>query len=334
MADVASAQTAAIRVSPFVLTWARLLDLSLPEVACASSIPLAKLETAEALTYEETLQLWTAYETLSGDPVWGIHAGARFTLDQMGVVGPALAHATHLDAAIDVLVRIMSLFVRNAAIRRVDTEGGAGIEYRMPTLRSRQGADTIFAAAMSLTRHCTGVELRAHALEHQMPRLAESEYARVFGVTPRWNRPATQLLFARADLALPFRGASPVLSELLVEQAPRLLSADGRPPSFDQDFSRAFWSAQEAGGGTLEAVAQELSVTPRTLQRQLASKNKTFAALRAELLHQRASQLLLDDALTIEVIAARLGYSSRAAFERAFTRWSGRTPNAARKRRE
>lgn len=334
MPDVtAAAPTAAIRVSPFVLTWARLLGLSLPEVACASSIPLAKLETAESLTYEETLQLWTAYETLSGDPVWGIHAGARFTLDQMGVVGPALAHATHLDAAIDVLVRIMSLFVRNAAIRRVDTAAGAGIEYRMPTLRSRQGADTIFAATMSLTRHCTGVELRAQALEHQMPRLAESEYARFFGVTPRWNRPATQLLFARGDLALPFRGASPVLSELLVEQAPRLLAAEGAPPSFDQDFGRAFWSAHEAGGATLEAVAEELRVTPRTLQRQLAAKNQSFAGLRAELLLQRASQLLLDDALTIDVIATRLGYGSRAAFERAFTRWSGRTPNAARKRR-
>lgn len=329
-----SASSTAIRVSPFVLTWARLLGLSLPEVACASSIPLARLETVEALTYEETLQLWAAYETLSGDPVWGIHAGARFTLDQMGVVGPALAHATHLDAAVDVLVRIMSLFVRKASIRRVDTEGGAGIEYRMPTLRSRHGADTIFAATMSLARHCTGVELRAHALEHQMPRLAQGEYERIFGVTPRWNRPGTQLLFSRSDLALPFRGASPALSELLVEQAPRLLlSPESRSISFEQDFGYAFWSAHDAGGATLESVAAALGVTPRTFQRKLAALSTTFAALRAELLHRRATQLLLDDALSIDVIASRLGYSSRAAFERAFTRWSGHTPHAARKSR-
>jgi AraC-like DNA-binding protein len=322
---------AAIRVSAFVLTWPRLLGLSLREVAHASALPFAKLDAGDELTYEETLQLWHGIEELTGDPVWSIRAGSRFSLDQMGVVGPALAHASHLDAALDALVLVMKQFVRNASIRRVDTAEAAGFEYRMPTLRSRHGADTIFAATIALTRHATGVHLVPYAIEHQMPRQSESAYRDYFGVVPHWDRPATQLLFARADLALPFRGASPALANLLVEHAPRLLSPASRPASFEHEFQRAFWSAHESGGASLETVANELGLSGRTLQRKLDSMQTSFGAMRARLLQQRADQLLLEDSLSVEDIAQRLGFSSRGALERAYLRWTGKRPGAARR---
>ncbi|AKF08956.1 AraC family transcriptional regulator [Sandaracinus amylolyticus] len=325
----ASIDGGAIRVSSFVLTWPRLLGLSLEEVARASDIPLAQLESGAELSYEETLALWRALEALTDDPVVGLHAGARFTLDQMGVVGPALAHCTHLDAAIDALVRIMKIFVRNAHIARVDTDDGAGIEYRMPTLRTRQGADTIFAATTALVRHCTATHVVPIALEHQMPRCGEAEYERFFGVRPRWDRPTSYLLFARADLALPFRGAAPELAALLSEHAPRLLTKS-ESVSFDQELERAFWAAHARGEASLETTAAALGVGARTLQRRLTSMGSSFAQRRSEILHRRAVQLLRDEQIPIDVIAERLGYSSRTAFERAFTRWCGKTPHAVR----
>lgn len=325
--------TTAIRVSPFVLTWPRLLGLPLAEVARASGIPLAKLEAAEEFSYEETLSLWDALQALTGDPAVGVHAGARFTLDQMGVVGPSLASATHLDAALDALVRIMNVFVKNAAIHRVDSDAGAGIAYRMPTLRSPHGADTIFAATMALVRHCTGVGLTALALDHQMPRRAESAYRQHFGVTPRWGQPETALWFARADLSLPFRGASPELAALLAEHTPRLMTRPRPSLSFEQQLEQAFWGADPDGAASIETTAEQMGVSPRTLQRKLGAMKTTFAAQRAAILHRRATQLLLEDTTPIETIARRLGYSSRAAFERAFWRWSGKTPHAVRSER-
>lgn len=311
-----------------VLTWPRLLGLSVEEVAHAADLPLARLEADVALGYEETLRLWAGIDRLTEDPIWGVRAGARFTLDQMGVVGPALAHASHLDAAIDVLVRVMNLFVQNANIRRVEIEHAAGIEYRAPTLRSRHGIDTIFAAATALVRHCTGVRIVPHAIEHQMPRAEEDGYRTFFGVVPRWNQPASQLLFARADLRKPFLGASPGLSNLLLEHAPKLL-VNEPTSTFDQEFERAFWVAHEgATGATLETVAAEMGLSGRTLQRKLASMDTSFGALRSGVLARRAELLLHDRTLHVEAIAQRLGFSSRGAFERAFLRWTGRRPRA------
>lgn len=324
-----------IRVSPFVLTWPRILGVSLPEMARASGVTLAKLEASDGLTYEETMQVWQGLENLMNDPVVGLHAGARFTIDQMGVVGPALAHATHLDAALDVLVRIMGIFVKNAGICRRDSEEGAAIEYRAPTLRSRHGIDTIFAATVALVRHCTeksrkGEALVPLAVRHQMPKKSEAEYVRFFGVAPTWDEPASQLWFKRSDLALPFFGASPVLAELLAEHVPRLMSSEGQSSTFEQDFERAFWTAHQAGEATLETTAEALGVSARTLQRRLTTMSSTFADQRGAILHRRATTLLMEETLPIETIAQRLGYSSRAAFERAFLRWTGKTPHAVR----
>ncbi len=310
-----------------VLTWPRLLGLSLSEVAHAAGMPLSKLEADPVLTYEETLQLWAGLDRLTQDPIWGVRAGSRFTLDQMGVVGPALAHASHLDAAIDVLVRVMNLFVQNASIRRIDTEQAGGIEYRAPTLRSRHGVDTIFAAATALVRHCTGVRVVPFAIEHQLPRADEAGYAAFFGVVPRWNQPASQLLFSRADLSRPFLGAAPGLSNLLLEHAPKLLLGEATS-TFERDFERAFWAVHEGEGASLEAIAAEMGLSGRTLQRKLTAMETTFGALRSKVLARRAEQLLQDRALTIEAVAHRVGFSSRGAFERAFLRWTGKRPRA------
>ena len=326
----AGADPGAIRVSPFVLTWPRLLGIALPELAHAAALPLSKLEGHDDLSYDETIRLWDALETITGDPAVGLHAGARFSLDQMGVVGPALAHSTHLDAALDVLVRIMNVFVRNAGIRRLDADDGAGIAYRAPTLRSPHGIDTMFAATIALVRHCTGAQLVPLRVCHQLPRRAEHAYQRFYGVVPRWSADESQLWFRKGDLALPFRGASPQLAALLSEHAPRLLARESWSSSFDQDFEGAFFRAHHGGEATLESVAEALGVSARTLQRRLAATETTFAQKRASILHHRALQLLSDDSLSIEQIAERLGYSSRTAFERAFFRWSGQTPHGVR----
>lgn len=322
-----------IRVSPFVLTWPRLLGVELAELARAAAIPLSRLEGNQDLSYAETLRLWDAIESITGDPVFGLHAGMRFTIDQMGVIGPALAHSTHLDAALDVLVQMMNVFVRNAGIRRLDAADGAGIEYTAPTLRSPHGIDTIFAATMALVRHCTGTELVALRLLHQLPKRSPREYTRWFGCAVEWDAPTSQLWFRRQDLALPFRGAAPELAALLAEHAPRLLAPKSWSSSFDQDFERAFWQAHHIGEATLETTASALGVSPRTLQRRLASMGTTFADKRGAVLHHRATQLLREESLSIDVIAERLGYSSRTAFDRAFQRWCGQTPHGFRGQR-
>jgi len=140
----------------------------------------------------------------------------------------------------------------------------------------------------------------------------------------------SRVLFRREDLSLPFRGASPELAQLLGERALELLQADEVSVTFERELARAFWRAHQDGEATLETTSEAMGMSPRTLQRRLTAQETTFADERAKLLGRRASELLLDESLTIDAIAERLGYASRSAFERAFVRWSGKTPHQVR----
>jgi AraC-like DNA-binding protein len=84
---------------------------------------------------------------------------------------------------------------------------------------------------------------------------------------------------------------------------------------------------------TLESVAQALSLTPRTLQRQLAELETCF---RDELTHTRvrlAEVMLLDGDDKIEAIAHQLGFNSAAAFSAMFKKVAGEYPSDFRARR-
>lgn len=82
------------------------------------------------------------------------------------------------------------------------------------------------------------------------------------------------------------------------------------------------------------AVAKELGVSPRTLQRRITDDGTSFRQLllgsRQELVHQYLSE----SSMEINEAAYLLGYEDRHSFYRAFKTWEGTTPAHWRSVRE
>ncbi len=74
-----------------------------------------------------------------------------------------------------------------------------------------------------------------------------------------------------------------------------------------------------------------MHVSERTLKRKLAADATTYSQLVAEERRALATRLLRSDELSIDEVAARLGYSDATNFTRAFRRWTGMTPRAFRR---
>jgi AraC-like DNA-binding protein len=70
---------------------------------------------------------------------------------------------------------------------------------------------------------------------------------------------------------------------------------------------------------------------PRSFQRFLTENGTSFRQMRDELRRAMATDLLSNSDKTIAEVAARVGHSSPAAFDRAFKRWTGETPSNYRK---
>ncbi|HEX4843161.1 MAG TPA: helix-turn-helix transcriptional regulator, partial [Limnobacter sp.] len=81
---------------------------------------------------------------------------------------------------------------------------------------------------------------------------------------------------------------------------------------------------------SVDDVAQSLHVSPRTLKRKLQAEGKHFTELLGEVVQRDACLLLETSRLTVDEIAARVGYQDRANFTRAFKKRAGKTPSEYR----
>ena len=87
------------------------------------------------------------------------------------------------------------------------------------------------------------------------------------------------------------------------------------------------------GGASLEAVARNLGIQPRRLQRGLQREGTSFADLLNHTRRELALRYLKGEPIPITQVAAHLGYSSSSAFSRWFSREFG-TAAAAWRRTE
>jgi len=135
-----------------------------------------------------------------------------------------------------------------------------------------------------------------------------------------FDMPATTLTFRNRDLDHPQQRADPVLSGILRSHASTL----SPPPSitWSERIQRLLDQTLGQGTASLDAIAQRLAVSPRTLQRQLAGHGTTW---RAELdkARQRHAQLAAQDAnLSLAELARRMGYENARSARRALGRWN------------
>jgi AraC-like DNA-binding protein len=109
----------------------------------------------------------------------------------------------------------------------------------------------------------------------------------------------------------------------LLEQVPAADLSTG-------DRVRRLLLSSTPGSVTESEVASAMFVSKRTLARRLEAEGTGYRAIREKLLAELAARHLRESSLTVEAVAALLGYSDTAAFRKAFHRWYGLAPSAYR----
>lgn len=208
--------------------------------------------------------------------------------------------------------------------------------------RSWPFTEGVFATTMKFSRMLLeGVPLIGH-ITFRHARHAHSDLVEAhFQVPVEWGAPVDALWFDRLLLDQPLRGAFPVLHEQaakrLAEKVAQRAETQGRESvghhgqALVRQIERAFQDKPRLLGLGLEALAEELGLHARTLQRRLKEVGDTHSAIQGRVRYKLAQQWLCNEALPIEDISERLGFSDRRSFTQAFTRWSGVTPSQYRR---
>lgn len=200
-------------------------------------------------------------------------------------------------------------------------------------------ATTIKFSRMLLGGNATIDHITLRHPRHDQAGLVEAAFA----APVAWHAPLDAIWFDRALLDHPLRGAFPVLHEQAAQrlaqkvaqraEQPRAAEGHSQGQALIKQVERAFHDKPRLMGLGLEALAEELGLHARTLQRRLKEVNDSHSAIQGRVRYKLAQQWLQDEALAIEDISDRLGFSDRRSFTQAFTRWSGVTPSQYRRQR-
>ena len=156
------------------------------------------------------------------------------------------------------------------------------------------------------------------------------ECERVLGCRVEAGAPWNGVLVSAAARRLPLRRRDAVLRSMLERQADEMIARLPRDASAVTDVRRVLESRIGRGGTGIQQVARHLAVSPRTLQRRLASEGSSYQDVLEQWRKDAAQRHLSESKLAIAEIAFLLDYSEPAPFHRAFKRWFGVTPQAFR----
>lgn len=280
------------------------------------------------------LRRWQALLTQAraldpGPPAtFALRLAAGIAPRHFGVLGFAALACRTLGEALQRLERHhRAVYDVNVAQLR-PCEQGLSIEWGVE--RGRPGAlvdETAIAALVQLTRNLTGRPLRPLAVDFVNRRPAAVQpYEDFFGCPVRFDQPATRLLLALHDLALPLRSADADLLALLDAQAEALLQQVAAVSGPLAVWRQALVGLIRSGRSSLADLAASLQMSPRSLQRKLAAQGQSFQTLLSATRRQLAEAYLRDPDVELAEVALLLGYSEQSAFTRAFRQWTGQAP--------
>jgi AraC-like DNA-binding protein len=283
-------------------------------------------------------ELFTYCETaldLTQDPGFGLHWAEWISANTFNLVSHLLAHAATLRQAFDSLFQFGDLVTDQLNIRIV--EDGDEIELRRGHVTSESLRIRRLAAEMSmlglfrmLRDFSPQAGIRRVNFEYAAPSYC-AEYARVFESTERFAQPFTGLVFSRALLDLPSPHKDPDIQSTLRALAEQRVSRirQGAAPYWLRIREHLTQQAAPHRVG-MNAVAQCLELSLRTLHRRLADEGKSYTAIANEASASVAKRLLIEEQRTIQEVAFAMGFADASAFHRAFKRWTGTTPMQAR----
>ncbi|MFI5530660.1 AraC family transcriptional regulator ligand-binding domain-containing protein [Kitasatospora sp. NPDC051853] len=249
--------------------------------------------------------------------------------------------ATPLDGVRDASAHLAAIAdAGTEAIRIAEEDGPEGgrivVSHANEADLTDETAAAIRAFAMGLFRRrfseATGrdlVPVRV-ALAARAPRRHRSLRELYGGAPVEFDAPISSVTFAAADLRAANPLAQPGLSAVLRAHAEQSVSAAVPLHSWLDLFRIALAAAEREGGPTLAAVAQQLAIGPRTLQRRLDEHGTSWREELQSARRARVLELLRGTGLSTETIAARTGYADARALRRAVRRWSGSSPSGLR----
>ena len=127
-------------------------------------------------------------------------------------------------------------------------------------------------------------------------------------------------------LAEPFVTHNEDLIAILLPGLEATLNERESERTFADDVRMGQGRCMQGERPTVDKIAREMGMSPRTLQRRLEEAGTSYQELLDEVRRQSARRLLAETDLDAGEVAFLLGFEELNSFTRAFRGWEGTTP--------
>ena len=149
-----------------------------------------------------------------------------------------------------------------------------------------------------------------------------ADYHRYFGCRPHFAARTAGFTIRSTDLERPLVHDD-LTHQIVVQYLSTVIA--GEPP-LSQSVHALVRQLLPSAAVTLNALAEQLRLHPKALQRQLATEKTTFADIVDQVRRETAEHYLRDTDITMLHLARELGYAEQSVLTRACRRWFGSPP--------
>ncbi|MCX4241823.1 AraC family transcriptional regulator [Paraliomyxa miuraensis] len=318
-----------------LFAYAQARGLPREELLACMELSLPDLLDPEARVPDRALHLlWRRLAAHCPGEAVGLHLASVAPLTDFGVLLHAVRFTRTMHEALRMFVRYSDLIAGRLEVRLVEGPEHTALHMHHPLddLDGGHLAEMALALTARLGRESFGSD---GALDHvelrSVPHGPLDQYTSTFGVPVRFEQPHNAIVFRTADFSIPVRRGDAHTLEYLQAHFEAVRQRFAPAPTDDlAPVHVAIATNAERGEYGAEALAKQLGMGLRTLQRMLREHDTTVAALLEQAREANARALLGDPQIGVDEVAFVLGYSSARAFRRACIRWTGLPPSELR----
>ncbi|MFJ9683363.1 AraC family transcriptional regulator ligand-binding domain-containing protein [Streptomyces sp. NPDC101194] len=285
---------------------------------------------AVTLTTEEYYRFWDALDAEAADPDLAVRIGRALSVEAFNPPIFAALCSANLHTAAERIAAFKPL-ICPMNLRVTFDRTGLTIVLHWPEGPTPPpllvAAELAFWAA--LARIGTRREVNPTHVTMRRPPQPSPAIAAYFGTHIREGEADTVTLSAE-DASLPFLTEDESMWNFFAPELRRRLSELEASATTADRVRAALHERLPAGESSINAIAAQLMLSPRTLQRQLQAEGTSYQAVLGDTREKLARRYLADRSLPTSQVAYLLAYDDTNSFYRAFRRWTGLTPEAAR----
>jgi AraC-like DNA-binding protein len=316
-----------------LLAYAAQRDLS-PETLCRlSNITIEELQMdTRPLTQKQVGDLWLNAIHLSKDKLFGLHFGESLQLSALGIVGEIIKSSETVGSALTIAASLTHLITTAFKLEVTQQDDAFSVEFipAMPDWQNSVPAiQTLDLLMVFVVHELDGLMLKkicplSVGYGRQIDDMAE--YERVMRCKPVMNAAGNSITFDKKYWDEPIITANYELQNILLQKVTPAKAAISENQTLKTHIYNYLLANSYLGIVSLDDIASNFNVSPRTLQRKLKEEGINFQQLADEARKSLAINYLKAGSYPVKEISYMLGYNELSAFTRTFKRWTGITP--------